>query len=718
MPDSPILQNLNPEQRKAVITTEGPVLVLAGAGSGKTRVLTHRIAYLVQENGITPESILAVTFTNKAAAEMKERTLKLLHTKSYVGEPWVTTFHSFGLRILRREAHHIGYNDDFIIYDTDDQKKLIKMILKELDLSEKIYNLGSILSTISSAKSNFISPVQFDDQADTQFTFHVSKIYPLYQKYLQQNQAMDFDDLIVLTYRLFSQNPEVLAAYQDKFTYFLVDEYQDTNHSQYQLTTMLAQASRNLCVVGDDDQSIYSWRGADVRNILEFESDYPDAVIVKLEQNYRSTKTILNAANQVISFNAQRKRKALWTENSTGELINFYEATHEFDEARFVTEQVQMECKNGKEHQLKDIAILYRTNVQSRALEEAFLRAGIPYQLVGGIKFYERREVKDILAYLRFIVNPFDRISFDRIINLPPRGIGKTALEKFYTFHQSRLNHNFLDTLQNLKEIESELQKAAFNGFTRFFLLIKDLQRKSSEIKITEFFDYLLEATDFIQFVRDGSDEGEERYENVLELRNVISEYSEIESGQALRKFLEDITLFSDADKIKTDRNQVTLITLHAVKGLEFPIVFIVGMEEGLFPHSRSFNSQQELEEERRLCYVGITRARKKLFITRAKERTLYGNQQYTMVSRFIKDIPPDLVHSLNAQLSFTPVFGRKKIEQTSQPNASYQEGEKVTHKTFGKGIIVQVKGDDITVAFEGVGIKRLLASMAPLEKT
>lgn len=719
MPKTPhILKGLNPNQEKAVTATEGPLLILAGAGSGKTRVLTHRIAYLVQELGVRPNSILAVTFTNKASLEMKQRAQKLL-PKNILrnAEPAIATFHSFGLKILRNEAQHLGYDQDFVVYDSDDQKKIIKEVLKELDLSEKIYNINAICACISNAKNNFIFPKEFSQKASEHFEQNVALIYPLYQKLLEQNQAFDFDDLIVRVVQLFEKTKKVLKKYQNAYHYFMIDEYQDTNHSQYRLTNLLASSSRNLCVVGDDDQSIYSWRGADIRNILEFESDYPEAVVIKLEQNYRSTKKILEAAGKVICLNNQRKSKKLWTENAMGESIRFYEAFNELDEARFVAKKILdlTYKKNAIDYQ--DIAVMYRTNAQSRVLEETFIKEGLPYQLIGGIKFYERREIKDLLSYLRFISNPFDRLSFSRIVNLPARGIGKKALEKFFIFHNQRLSTSLLESLKNAREIP-DLPKTALSGLENFYKLISEFKQKSSQMALVDLFDLILEKTGFAAHLQDGSEEGKERFENIMGLRNLILEYSEINPVLALAKFLEDTALMTDVDKMKNKTNQVTLITFHAVKGLEFPVVFMTGMEEGLFPHIRSFDSENKLEEERRLCYVGITRAKNFLFFTRAKERTIYGTSQPTIPSRYILNIPSELLINLNHKSCLTQKSSlpKKKLKITNN-NKYYQEGDRVKHKSFGIGIVVQAKGDEVSVAFEGVGIKKLVSSIAPLKK-
>ena len=723
---SSILENLNEQQQKAVLTTEGPVLILAGAGSGKTRVLTHRMAYLIEKCGVVPSSILAVTFTNKAAQEMKIRSLQLLKESWIVNnQPTIATFHSFGVKVLRREAHHLNYNNDFLIYDASDQKMLIKEILKELDIEYKAYNVNSVISHISNAKSNFIFPTQYSQEAQSQFDEIISLIYPLYQKKLKERQAMDFDDLIVQPVILFKKHPSVLQHYQNMLQYFLIDEYQDTNQSQYQLTTLLAQTSRNICVVGDDDQSIYSWRGADVKNILEFEKDYPETIVIKLEQNYRSTKTILKAASSIIRINRKRKEKTLWTNNEAGDNIKYYEALHEADEARFIAKEILQLCYQGKnEIQYKDIAILYRTNAQSRVFEDIFLRDGIPYQIIGGTKFYERKEIKDLLSFFRFLHNPYDKICFDRIVNLPPRGIGKTALEKFNIFFAQQNDPNYLNTLKNVDAIPG-LQKAATKGFKSFLHIIEESKTLSQKVPLTELFDQLLKKIGLIEYLRDGTDEAEERINNILEFRNILEEYSEIVPGEALRLFLEEVALLTDVDKMSDEKNQITLITTHAVKGLEFPVVFMVGMEDGLFPHSRTFMDPVAIEEERRLCYVGITRAKKKLYFTLAEQRTLYGEHQNTIPSRFFADIPEDIIQPLHEKSwSYSPIqkpyATKNKLRETegfSVTQDLYQDGDRVHHASFGEGIVVQTKGDEISIAFDKGGIKHLMASIAPLEK-
>lgn len=736
---SSLLAKLNPEQKRAVITTEGPLLILAGAGSGKTRVLTHRIAHIIQENGVTPESILAVTFTNKAAKEMLERTENLLsRTLLASGRPLIATFHSLGVRVLRRQAHHLGWNNDFTIYDSDDQKKLLKAILKELDIDEKYYNTKAILGAISGAKNNFISPRVYENDAENQFQHTVARVYPLYQKYLQQNQAMDFDDLLLNTARLFREQQHILDFYQQQFSYFMIDEYQDTNQLQYLISNALAAQSRNLCVVGDDDQSIYSWRGANIKNILDFEADYPEATVIKLEQNYRSTKNILAAAGAIIKNNSKRKKKVLWTENIDGNAITYATCPNEYAEARFISRE--MLRLHAEEHiPFHEMAILYRTNVQSRALEEACIREGIPYHLVGGTKFYERREIKDVLAYLRFLINPYDRISFERSINLPPRGIGKTALQHFFDYHRQQITGNFNDSLQQVQDIPG-LQPTAKKGFARFHELCENFRAASQQLPLPELLDLILEEARLAEFIRDGSEEGEERYANVMELRNVMLEYSELLPGQALSHFLEEVALLTDLDSIDPNRSQVTLITLHAVKGLEYDVVFMSGMEQGLFPHSRCLQDKAGMEEERRLCYVGITRAKKHLYLSRAEERHLYTGAQLTLASQFLEDLPAEHLNpvSIDRMGSFLsqprnttkiiPTHSRKNshTQSSTQSTApklntnttSFAEGDSVQHKTFGKGVIIQIKNDELTIAFEeGNGIKKLLASMAPLEK-
>ncbi|MCA9389792.1 UvrD-helicase domain-containing protein [candidate division WWE3 bacterium] len=637
---SQITDQLNEEQKNAVTHGDGAALVLAGAGSGKTRVLTHRIAHLIL-NGVSPDNILAVTFTNKASAEMKERVKKILaetdvHVKTY---PTLGTFHSLCARVLKAHIHHLGYTREFIIYDSSDQLSLIKKIFKALDINDKKTNPRGVLNAISSAKNDLISPSLFEQSARGTFHELVAKVYTRYQRELKQNNALDFDDLLVLTVKLLQENESVRTQYQQRYQYVLIDEYQDTNQAQYMIARLMSEPQKNIFVVGDMSQAIYSWRGANIRNILQFKTDYPGATIYNLEQNYRSTQTILDAATAVITPN----RKAhpilnLWTENSEGEPITLYEGNDETDEAFYISQKIKELVKDGSDYE--NMSVLYRTNAQSRALEELFIREGIPYQLIGNVKFYDRREIKDILAYLRLIYNPNDSISFDRVVNTPTRGIGPATIER---------GGPKLDA---------------------FYTLMESFREKAASQSIYDLIDTVLDEIDYEAYLSDGTEEGISRWENVKELRSVAAEYAHLEPIESLGAFLENVALVEQTDMSQSGdtvalsnvlHQGVTLMTLHAAKGLEFPVVFMIGLEEGIFPHSRSMTDPQELEEERRLCYVGITRAREKLFLSFARRRLLFGERLPNPPSRFLGDLPKDtLVHEKSKSFGqFDTSFGR-----------------------------------------------------------
>lgn len=620
--DTFLLTSLNPQQQEAVVHASGPALVLAGAGSGKTRVLTHRIAYLIQ-NGTPAEAILAVTFTNKASKEMQERVLTLLNStdnRIRKGMPMLGTFHSICARILRKHIHHLGYSNDFVIYDTTDQKAVIKKISKELDLNEKRFAPNALHAAIGSAKNEVIWPEEYIKFVRGQFQEAVSQVYPRYQRQLKQNNAVDFDDLLMLTVKLFQDNDTILRAYQQQFEQIMIDEYQDTNHAQYLLARLLSQQHENIFVVGDMSQAIYSWRGANIRNILQFKHDFPNATIYNLEQNYRSTQTILNAATAVIKPNqSSHPILHLWTENDNGEQITLFEGQDEIEEAIFVTNEIEQWLDQGYDY--KDISILYRTNAQSRALEEIFMREGIPYQLIGNVKFYDRREVKDMLAYLRLVLNPQDQVSFERVVNTPPRGIGPATLER---------GGPKLDA---------------------FLEVMGTFRQKAQELSVYDLMDYIIRAIGYEEYLNDDTPEGIARWENVKELRSVAAEYDHLEPMESLRAFLENVALVEQTDVVQQNdkldmknekHNAVTLMTLHAAKGLEFLVVFIIGMEEGIFPHSRSMLDPQELEEERRLCYVGITRAREKLYMCFTRGRLYFGERIPNPPSRFLQDLPKE----------------------------------------------------------------------------
>jgi len=628
-----ILESLNPKQREAVMTTEGPLLVVAGPGSGKTKVLTHRIAYLIQQ-GVAPQNILAVTFTNKAANEMKERVQKLLARNRFAKPgtpahlPTLGTFHSVCARLLRSEASFIGFKKDFVIFDDKDSLALIKKVMNELEISDDQFNPQSIQNTISSAKNELIGPEFFSQNAQGYFQEVVAKVFGAYQTKLKKANAMDFDDLLSKTVELFSSHREILENYQNKFKYILVDEYQDTNHSQYVLINLLAQKYRNICAVGDFDQSIYSFRGADFRNILNFEKDYPQARLVFLEENYRSTKNILEAAHSIIIKNANRKEKNLFTQNAAGNPVVLFSAKDEQDEGTFVIEQINR-LKKQEGLSFKDFTVLYRTNAQSRAIEESFLRYGFPYKVIGTFKFYERKEIKDLLSYLRFLQNPLDLLSLERIINLPPRGLGKFSAEEYLKIEKISLSQF---TPKKLKALEN------------FQNLISDLRQTAKILPLSQTLKQIIEKTALRNYLRNGTEEGESRWENVNELFTVTKKYDPFTPGEGLTAFLEEAALLSNHDEVETEKDVANLMTLHCAKGLEFPVVFIIGCEEGLFPHSRSMLDAWQMEEERRLCYVGVTRAKQHLYLTWAQQRNLYGSIQVNPPSRFLFDIPKNLI--------------------------------------------------------------------------
>ncbi|MEX1550019.1 DNA helicase PcrA [Enterococcus sp. C50] len=738
-----LLQGMNPRQKEAVLHTEGPLLLMAGAGSGKTRVLTHRIAYLIEEKEVNPWNILAITFTNKAAKEMKERVNAILE---FGGEDvWVSTFHSMCVRILRRDVDFIGYNRNFTIIDSSEQLTLMKRILKELNIDPKKYDPRGILGTVSQAKNNLQMPEDFEKMQGSYYEEIAAKCYKAYQKELQYNQCMDFDDLIMNTIRLFNEHPDSLTYYQNKFQYIHVDEYQDTNHAQYTLVNLLAGRFRNLCVVGDADQSIYGWRGADMQNILDFEKDYSDASVILLEQNYRSTKTILDAANQVIENNTNRKPKNLWTENQEGAKITYYRGDNERDETRFVIEKMQHEMReNGRDY--GDFAVLYRTNAQSRVMEETLLKANIPYKMVGGHKFYDRKEIKDILAYLNVIANPQDSISFERVVNSPKRGIGPGSVDKlrqFASIHEWAL----LEAAQNVDL--ANISGKAGRQLAEFGAMIDEVTQMVPYLSVTDLTKEVLERSGYQEDLKiQNTLEAQARLENLEEFLSVTQEFDKQfekqneETADApeekLTVFLNDLALVSDIDNLEEETTQVTLMTLHAAKGLEFPVVFLIGLEEGVFPLSRALMEESELEEERRLAYVGITRAEEVLYLTNAFSRTLYGRTQYNRPSRFIDEIDQDLLEiqgmrptpkkiSPFTTKTTTPSYQQPQVTTVSSKTAtggennSWKAGDKVKHKKWGVGTVVRVNGTatdlELDVAFQGQGVKRLLAAFAPIEK-
>jgi len=734
------LSVLNPAQRDAVATTEGPLLVLAGAGSGKTRVLTYRIAHMVGDLGVDPASILAITFTNKAAAEMRERLGALCGHASR--SMWVMTFHALCVRILRREADLLGHTASFTIYDEDDRKRMVGLVLSELDIDAKRFPASMFVGRISSAKNELISPEAYAATASTPPEKLTARVYPIYQQRLVQANAMDFDDLLSGTVRLFEQNPKALERWRSRFSHILVDEYQDTNHAQYTLVNMLAAPHRNLMVVGDDDQSIYSWRGADIRNILEFEKDYTDAVVVRLEQNYRSTKTILSAANAVVANNADRKPKSLWTENVDGEAITRYLAADERDEARFVVEEIER-LMSLEHRSYADFAIFYRTNAQSRVIEDQFLRTGVPYQLVGGTRFFERSEIRDVMAYLRAVANPMDPVSLKRVINQPRRGIGDATIAVLEDM--ARREGLTLQEAVYQAENEAWLASGPRSKVSKFAQMITDMRELTGTLRERVEGVVALSGLE-AALLAEGSEESRARVENIHELFGVVQEFDQAHEDPTLGDLLEWISLRSELDSLADGDRAVTLMTLHTAKGLEYPVVFIMGMEDGIFPHVNSMFEPSGMQEERRLAYVGITRARERLFLTHAYQRMLYGATQHNPVSTFIREIPEEHLVSTGvgsagferAARSRGDRYGRPgwrepargedggrvfgagggRREAVQPPASSYTSGDAVEHKTFGRGVILEVKGDKLVIVFaEPTGTKTLLAGFAPLRK-
>jgi len=741
-----LLKNMNQKQEEAITTTAGPLLLMAGAGSGKTRVLTHRIAYLIEEKSVNPWNILAITFTNKAAKEMKERVKGLLDTQAE--GVWVSTFHSMCVRILRRDVDLIGYSQNFTIIDPAEQRTLMKNVLKALDIDPKKYDPRGILGNISNAKNSLLTPEAYQQMQGSYFEEIVGRCYEMYQKELRKNQSMDFDDLIMNTITLLKNNEEVLQYYQNKFQYIHVDEYQDTNHAQYILVNLLAKRLKNLCVVGDADQSIYGWRGADMQNILDFEKDYPEAQTIYLEQNYRSTKNILQAANQVITNNQNRKDKNLWTDNTAGQTISYYRGDSERDEAQFVVKNIQQTIDTeGKKY--GDFAVLYRTNAQSRVIEEMLLKANIPYTMVGGHKFYDRKEIKDVLAYLNALANPEDSLSLARIINVPKRGIGPTTLEKLNDF----ADFNGMPLLEATENIElSNISGKVMKKLKAFGDMMVNLHQMIPYLSITELTEEVLQKSGYYDELKTQNTlEAQARMENLDEFLTVTQEFDKQYENQAeedreppenkLTVFLNDLSLLSDVDQYEEESSEVTLMTLHAAKGLEFPVVFLIGMEENIFPLARAAMEESELEEERRLAYVGITRAEEKLYLTNALSRMLYGKPQYNRPSRFIEEIDPELLSSdqpviyKNQRISARQPQERQRVtaqrnagskivsnkNSAAAENTDWQIGDKAKHTKWGTGTVVKVSGNtkdvELDIAFPDMGIKRLLATFAPIEK-
>ena len=766
-----ILKGLNDKQYEAVVNTEGPCLVIAGAGSGKTKVLTHKIAYLIGEKGVKPWNILAITFTNKAANEMKERIANIVGDDAK--DIWMGTFHSICVRILRKFIDRIGFDSSFIIFDTSDQRTIVKGCLKDLAIDDKLFNDRSVLSEISNAKNEMLEPEQYAIRAKGDFRKEkISSVYELYQKRLKENNAIDFDDIINYAIKILEENADILEYYSNKFQYVLVDEYQDTNKSQFTLVTMLASRNGNITVVGDNDQGIYSFRGADISNILNFERDFPGTKIIKLEQNYRCTGNILRAANAVIKNNEVKYKKELWTQNDEGNLPKVYQADNEYDEASYIVEQIE-HLKREEYYKYSDFAILYRMNTQSRAIEDILRRENIPYKIVGGLKFYERKEIKDTIAYLRLIQNTNDNLSLKRIINEPKRGIGKTSLEKVEQIAEVSETSMY----EVIKRADEFGLNRVFLNSRDFINVIEELRTKKDELSISEMIKLTLKKTGYMKALEtENTIEAENRIANLDELLTVAIEFEEEFAENSLQEFLEGITLSSDIDNMEEQEDSVTLMTLHSAKGLEFPVVFLVGMEEGIFPGYQSMMEPKELEEERRLCYVGITRAKENLFLTCSKQRTVFGSTSYNPVSRFLNEIPEELLEGYQEAFGeadnnknqmfkdskYTWTYGSKdnstvktykinekepvmaasskntgfafrtaesflnnlgKKTSNNQGNvdlSKYEAGVRVFHKKFGEGTInmVEPEGEDLKVDinFDKVGHKRLMAKYANLE--
>ncbi len=774
-----ILKGLNDKQYEAVVNTEGPCLVIAGAGSGKTKVLTHKIAYLIGEKGAKPWDILAITFTNKAANEMKERIANLVGNDAK--DIWMGTFHSICVRILRRFIDRIGFNSSFIIFDTSDQRTLVKACMRELAIDDKLFNDRSVLSEISNAKNEMLEPEQYKARSNGDFRKEkIATVYELYQKRLKENNAIDFDDIINYTIKILMENPDVLEYYANKFKYVLVDEYQDTNKAQFTLITLFASRNGNITVVGDNDQGIYSFRGADISNILNFERDFPGTKIIKLEQNYRCTGNILKAANSVIKNNEVKYKKELWTENEEGNLPKVYQADNEYDEATYIVTEIE-HLKREEYYKYSDFAILYRMNTQSRAIEDILRRENVPYKIVGGLKFYERKEIKDIIAYLRLIQNSADNLSLKRIINEPKRGIGKTSLDKV----EAIAEQNETSMYEVIKHADQYGLNRVFLNSREFVNVIEELKDKKDQLVISELIKTTLKKTGYTKALEDENTiEAENRIENLEEFLTVAIEFEEEYAENSLSEFLEGITLSSDIDNVEETEDSVTLMTLHSAKGLEFPVVFLVGMEEGIFPGYKSISEPKELEEERRLCYVGITRAKEHLYLTCSKQRTIFGSTSYNPVSRFLTEIPEDLLegyqeafgeednnknqmfkdsnytwtygskdngniktykigekqsvgigafaksnttnNSTNTGFAFRTAesflnnLGKKSTSNNQVDLSKYEAGVRVYHKKFGEGTInkVEPEGEDLKVDinFDKVGHKRLMAKYANLE--
>jgi DNA helicase-2/ATP-dependent DNA helicase PcrA len=714
-----LLTGLNPEQRRAVETTDGPLLIQAGAGSGKTKTLTHRIAYLIATHRATPFNILAVTFTNKAAKEMRERVAVLLgqnpDNRSFM--PYMGTFHGICVRLLRQDVESIGFPRIFVIFDESDRQAAVKQASKQLMIDEKAFPPRVLSGLISSAKNEMLSPAEYSGTVSSPAQKAAAQVFPIYERILHDASALDFDDLINRTVHMLESQPELRKKWQQQFKYIMIDEYQDTNAAQYKLVKLLTNEGKNIAVVGDDWQSIYSWRGADFRNILNFEKDYKDCCIIKLEQNYRSTKHILDAAHAIITKNLQRSDKQLWTEAGDGLPVQMLQVASERAEGEAIVRRIRNSVDMAM-RRYRDFAVLYRTNAQSRSIEETFVHYGIPYRIVGGQRFYDRKEIKDILAYLRIIFQPEDRVSFERIANVPTRGLGAKSLENFFGWQRAE----GLSMLQALTEVErcSELTPKARKSLGELGNIVVSLRNIVEEVPVAALIDSLLRRIDYLHFLDDRTPQGEARQENVKELLSVAQEYQDV----GLAGFLEEVALVSDLDSANFDGDAVTLMTLHAAKGLEFPVVFMTGLEETIFPHSRALYDQFEMEEERRLCYVGMTRARQELYMIYATARMLYGGMQHNPPSRFLSEIDaqfqPDT--GFSAQDMFTSSYNdplAPPLSDTNEPRyvPELNEGDGVRHQVFGMGTVLEVEGDTATIYFKGKGTRKLNIAFAPLEK-
>lgn len=731
------LENLNDKQREAAMYTEGALLILAGAGSGKTSTMTRRIAYLVDEKGVSPYNILAVTFTNKAAREMEERVEEILGSNSRM---WIMTFHAACLRMLRMDGDRLGYTNSFAVYDPVDQKSIVKNLLKEYEIDEKKFTPNSILSNISKAKEQEIGPREFEENAGDFRDETVAKVYRGYERILSRNNAMDFDDLILNAVRLLKENPDVLEKYQERFRYIMVDEYQDTNQLQYKLISLLAKKYGNICVVGDDDQCIYQWRGADIRNILNFEKEFPKAKVVKLEQNYRSTANILEAAHSVISNNKQRKRKKLWTDASQGEKIQYHRLESDYREAGYIAQEIGYMVQQGENY--RDFAILYRTNAQSRNFEDSLAQRRIPYRVIGGLRYYDRMEIKDMIAYMRLVANPMDDIAFDRVVNSPKRGIGKATMDKI----KSVANYCEKSIFQYVESeaIADTLSGKASRGMNEFLEIIREYSEEKENLRVSDIYEGLLIKSGYLKALEDQrTAEADGRIENLMEFKSVIYEFENRDSKLELDEFLEKLALLSDVDNHDSEANAVTLMTMHSAKGLEFPYVFMPGMEDGLFPSWRSRDSISQMEEERRLCYVGMTRAKRRLCMTSAESRLLYGKVNATRESEFMREINPKLLAgdgvyksgSVGAKTGSTryldgrydPISGdyqfqnhikaKSEMKKKLVHDEHFEVGDRVIHGKFGEGIVLEVTPKIIRVEFVGNGVKKLAVGIAPIKK-